>query len=235
MANIRHFLLVMALLITTWVYAQQQLQDSINYRQLKEISRMLEKGKPAANTWWYGWFWGYTAATVVQSGIAITSKNLGTRQDMYLGAGTTFLGAAGQLLTPMTAGKAPGKISNLSELTPSEREDKLFVAEELFRQSAEREKEGRSWKTHAICSVVNLGSGVITWIGFKRSIWAGLGNFALNTAISEAQIWSMPTRALRDYKYYIKSNKELKPLSHLNKLKWYVSAFPGGASVHLDF
>jgi hypothetical protein len=95
--------------------------------------------------------------------------------------------------------------------------------------------DGRSWKTHAICGVVNLSSGMITWLGFKRTVWAGLGNFALNTLISEAQIWSQPTRSIRDYKEYNKKYKSGTTSYYLKyKLKWFVSAYPGGIIVSLS-
>ncbi|MCK7538546.1 MAG: hypothetical protein MZV63_50095 [Marinilabiliales bacterium] len=48
---------------------------------------------------------------------------------------------------------------------------------ELLKMLAVREKEGRSWKTHAIAGAVNLSSGLITWLGFKRTVWDGIGEF----------------------------------------------------------
>ena len=125
-------------------------------------------------------------------------------QDMATGAATTLLGAVGQLITPMVPAKAPEELTNMAEKTVEERTIKLEFAEELLRKSAQREKSGRSWQTHAVAGVVNLSSGLITWLGFKRTIWAGIGNFALNTAVTEAQIWTQPTRAMKDYEGYCK-------------------------------
>jgi hypothetical protein len=213
--------------------AQTVSPDSITMEKIRSIQLMLDKGKPAANTWWYGWLTGYSVATVVQTGIAVSSNKLSNRQDMVLGAGTTLLGAAGQLLTPMVPAYASSRLSAYPERTAEENTIKLKAAEDLLRLSALREKEGRSWKTHAICETVNLGSGLITWVGFKRNIWAGLGNFALNTAISEAQIWSQPTRAIKDYKHYC--DKLKTGLSYKPEPRWQVNAYPGGIAFRLVF
>ena len=67
---------------------------------------------------------------------------------------------------------------------------------------AKREKSGKSWKIHALNGAVNLGSGLITWLGFKRSVWDGIINFAMNSAISELQILTQPTRTLKAYNLY---------------------------------
>jgi hypothetical protein len=216
--------------------AQPADQDTVTSARIHSISLMLENGRPAANAWWYGWLAGYSVATIAQSAIAASSNTLKTRQDMILGAGTTLLGAAGQLLTPMVPGVAPLRLSGFPERTPEERSIKLKQAEALLQSSALREIEGRSWKAHAVCEAVNLGSGLITWLGFKRSIWDGLGNFALNTVISEAQIWSQPTRAIKDYRHYReKVNPALPVVSLKAEPTWYISAFATGISVRLVF
>jgi hypothetical protein len=221
---------------TAHLRAQSISPDSLTAEKIQCISTMLVQGKPAANTWWYGWLAAYSVATIAQSAVAVKSGELKTRQDMVLSAGTTLLGAAGQLLTPMVPGYAPGRLAQFPERTAEERALKLVAAEDLLRLSAEREKTGRSWKSHAICSAVNLGSGLITWVGYNRNIWAGLGNFALNTAITEAQIWSQPTKAIRDYRHYCKKYKPGPNTTTLNPgMSWYVSAYPGGISIRLVF
>ena len=216
--------------------AQDEIPDSLVRVRIQNIQQMLEKGKPTAKIWWNGWLYGYSAATVVQSAVAITNPNLKTRQDMAIGAVTTFIGAAGQLIMPMVPVNAPEKLALIPGDTPDERITKLKKAEKLFIASAKREKDGRSWSMHAVSGAVNLGSGLITWLGFDRSLSAGLWNFALNTAITEAQIWSQPTRAIKDYTKYCEKYKNGIPQA-LYKAKpgLFVNAFPGGLSLRLRF
>jgi hypothetical protein len=216
--------------------AQNELSDAQTQEKLQVIKQMLEQGKPNANRWWYGWLIGYSAATIGQGAVFFASNDKETRQDMALGAATTFLGAMGQIITPRVPGTAPDRLADISESTPEERSNKLIKAEKLLRECALQEKFGRSWKTHAITGVVNLSSGLVVWLGFKRSIWEGLGNFALNTVITEVQIWTQPTRAITDYDDYIeKYNSGEKPGSRKSELSWSITLSPGKLGISILF
>jgi hypothetical protein len=215
---------------------QNNISDSLNKERIQYIQNVLDEGRPNANGWWYGWLYGYTAATVGQGAVFFLSSEKSTRQDMALGAGTTFLGAMGQIIAPMVPGKAPQSLSLMEEDTPEERSQKLVKAEELLKASALKEKVGRSWQYQTICGIVNVSSGMITWIGFKRNVWAGVGNFALNTVITEAQIWTQPTRAMKDYQEYCRKYKDgAIPTAMKPEHKWYVNIYPGGIGVKLVF
>jgi hypothetical protein len=229
-------IIVILLLRSINISAQTVLPDSVVTERIQIIQSMLDQGKPNANLWWYGWLAGYSAATIGQGAVFVTTNDKSLRQDMAVGAATTFLGALGQIVTPMVPGYAPDRLKMISGSTREERLQKLKSAEELLKQSALREKSGRSWQTHAIATVVNAGSGLITWLAFKRDIWAGLENFALNTCITEAQIWTQPTKAVRDYKNYCKLYKSgenqvvIKP-----ETMWYVSGYAGGIKLKIVF
>lgn len=230
------FFLIILLFQFSKLVAQNPIPDSLVKQRINYIQKMLDEGKPAAKLWWNGWFYGYSAATVVQGAVSLTSAKLETRQDMVLGAATTLVGAVGQLIMPMTPASAPRKLALLPEDSPEERIVKLNEAEQLLEASAMREKDGRSWKMHAASSAVNLSSGLVTWLGFDRTIQSGLINFAINEAITEVQIWTQPTRAIKDYKNYCEKYKNglpsalYKPKTHL-----YVNAFYGGLTLRLLF
>ena len=218
------------------VSARETLPDSLVKVRLAAIRQTLERGKPNAGRWWTGWLIGYGAATVGQGVVYATSRDKRTRQDMALGAATTGLGVIGQLLTPMIPADAPDRLAVLSEANPEERMNKLSAAETLLKQCAAREKEGRSWKIHAITGAVNLGSGLVAWLGFRRCMGDGIANFALNTLITEAQIWTQPTRAVRDYDDFLRRHPSTaRSDDRPNKIYWSVNAVPGGVgiSIHL--
>jgi len=218
------------------LFAQNEIPDSLVKERIDHIQNSLNEGKPAAKLWWNGWLYGYSAATVVQGAVFISSDELKTRQDMALGAATTLVGAVGQLIMPMTPASAPGKLALIPGDTPEERINKLKKAEELFEASSKREKDGRSWKMHALSSAINLSSGMITWLGFDRTIKAGLINFAINEVITEAQIWTQPTRAIKDYKVYCERYKSGLPSAlYKPKAQLFVNAFPGGVALKLVF
>lgn len=238
--NRSNFIIILFILIFIFqpviVLSQDEIPDSLINKRIQYIQNVLDKGKPNANCWWYGWLIGYSAATIGQGAVGISSDVKGTRQDMFLGAATTFLGAAGQIITPMTSGSAPDLIAQMADDTHEARLQKLSDAEKLLKESALREETGRSWQAHAISGVVNLTSGLIPWFGFRRNVWAGVENFALNTVITEAQIWTQPTKAMKDYQNYCQKFKPgEKPVSLKPDITWFVGVAPGGIDVKIVF
>jgi hypothetical protein len=214
------------------LFAREALPDSLVRERLAAIRQALERGAPGAGRWWTGWLIGYGAATIGQGIVCATSEDKRMRQDMALGAVTTGLGVIGQLLTPMIPADAPDRLSAFPETGPDERLNKLTYGETLLKECAAREEEGRSWKVHALTGVVNLGSGLVAWLGFRRCLGDGLANFALNTVVTEAQIWTQPTRAVRDYEDYLRrhpsaSRVETRPRGII----WSVHAVPGGIGI----
>jgi hypothetical protein len=216
--------------------AQDGLSDSQIEARVQYIQQALQHGKPAANRWWYGWLIGYSSATFAQGAIGLASKDHETRQDMSLGAATTFLGAMGQIIAPMVPGSAAARLASLPENTPEERKEKLRKAEKLLKACALREKSGRSWQAHAITGGANLCSGLIVWLGFKRSPWEGFGNFALNTAVTELQIWTQPTSAIKDYDTYCSRGKSGQEMGYVrSELNWFVAIYPGRLAISVVF
>lgn len=138
-------------------------RDTTPGRDLPEIQMTALKDKAGAEGWWYAWLAGYSAATVGQGVIYLTSDDKTLRQDMVLGAATTFLGAMGQLITPVLPKNSD--YPTYREYASGKEPMSADQAAGLLKALAAREKEGRSWKTHAIAGVVNLSSGLITWLG----------------------------------------------------------------------
>ena len=218
------------------VAAQNEIPDSLVKERINHIQSILDAGKPASKLWWNAWLYGYSAATIVQGSVFLASNELKTRQDMALGAATSLVGAVGQLIMPMTPAKAPGKLALIPGDTPEERINKLNKAEELSEASATREKDGRSWQMHVVSSAINLSSGMITWLGFNRTIQSGLINFAINEVITETQIWTQPTRAIKEYEKYCEKYKNgLPSAKNKPKSQLFVNAFPGGLALRLVF
>ena len=208
--------------------------DSVTGNPQQDIQLTALRDRSALQGWWYGWLAGYSAATVGQGIVYIASDDKALRQDMALGAATTLLGALGQLITPVLPKDAG--YPSYREFISGERTLSSDQAAELLRLLAAREKEGRSWKTHAIAGVVNLGSGLITWLGYKRTFMDGLENFAINTVITEAQIWTQPVRARKDYEKYRQTlQTEADAMAVKPSGEWTFSAWPGGFALSLDF
>jgi hypothetical protein len=216
--------------------AQNEIPDSLVVERIQYIKNTLEHDNTNTKRWWYGWLGGYSAATLGQGVVYFASNEKGTRQDMALGAATTLLGAAGQLISPLIPRKEPERLNSITESTGIERLNELAIAEKLFEECAMQEKLARSWKNHALCSAVNLGGGLITWLGFKRSFGDGVGYFVLNTAITETQIWTQPTLAKRNYKkYHQKYRENEEGISYSPEVNWYLEAYLGGLGIRVVF
>lgn len=214
-----------------------QTEDSDNVsRRILSIQQSLELSQNRLDFWWYGWLTTYGAATIGQGIVGLSSSDLSLRQDMLLGAGTTLLGAAFQLITPLSTRTMVHELAAMPANTDEEKKLKLLAAERFFAEIARKEKEGRSWQIHALNTAVNLGSGLITWLGFKRTVWDGVSNFLLNTVITETQIWTQPTRALKAYekysKLYIENDGILKKRS-LTEIN--LKASPSSVSLAIRF
>jgi hypothetical protein len=216
--------------------AQNELPDSVITKRIHFIQSTLEQDKLKTQYWWYGWLGGYSAATVVQGAFFLGSTELKTRQDMALGATTTFLGVVGQFITPIRPGNETERLNALKENTKEEQLNKLKIAEDLLNDIGKREKLARNWKSHLLPTAVDLGSGLITWLAFDRSVWAGVGNFAFNLAITESQIWSQPMLARRNYLKYQKSilNGE-GDFSLAPRVNWYLGAYANGVGIKVVF
>jgi hypothetical protein len=208
--------------------------DSLTGNKLPDLQITALKDKSALQGWWYGWLAGYSAATAGQAIVYFASEDKILRQDMALGAATTMLGAVGQLISPVLTGGAD--YPSYREYVRGEQTMSSEQAAELLKALAAREKEGRSWKTHALAGVVNLGSGLVTWLGYKRTFMDGLENFAINTVITEAQIWTQPLRARRDYEKYCQMlQSESCTVPEKPSGEWTFSAWSGGFALRLDF
>ena len=230
------FLILILSFEFTPLQAQNEIPDSLVIVRLQNIQNILDHDKTNTQRWWYGWLVGYSAATVVQGAIYFSSNETKMRQDMALGAATTLLGAAGQLISPLIPGTEPEQLNSISATSGSERLNKLAFAEKLLKDCARREKLAGSWKYHALCSSVNLGGGLITWLGFNRSVWAGVGYFVINSAITETQIWTQPTLAKRNYKKHLQKYPENGDgISYAPSVNYYLQAYPGGIGIKVVF
>jgi hypothetical protein len=200
---------------------------------MQDFQYMVKHDKKGALTWWYSWIGGYTAATIGQGIVILSTDDRSLRQDMALGAATTFLGAVGTLFTPIVPGKASMQKLGFQAGDSIQSEDYYLT---MLKEIAEREKAGRSWKMHAVTGAVNVGSGLITWLGFKRTIWDGVINFALNSAITEAQIWSQPMRGVKDYNSYCNEKTgEVPPILKKPQSRLYIGSYPGGLMFRVVF
>jgi len=230
--------------LTGGVLAQEtaDLSDEQVKERLGFLENALISAQPRAKLWWYGWIAGFSTAAAVQGGLAVanwdkTGDDKDFAEDMLVGGATCAIGAAGQLIFPFVPAYGPKALPAMPEGTPEERQAKLVKTEELLRQCAKKEKEGRGWLTHGLNLGVNVTAGLVTVLAFDRPWSDGLVTFAVSESISLLNIFSQPTRARRDLKNY-EIRFQGKPGVYREAGAtpiWNFSIFPGGIHIGLKF
>ena len=238
----RLVLAVLGLLLVSVTYGAEKVvvkDDSLSIspltNQLTLLEKILHSNERSAEKWWITWTALYAAATVGQGAVAIATNDLSTRQDMIVGAGTTVLGMASQLFTPVSTEFKFIGADSIARLSDAEKQLRLTQGEEILKKQAQIAQAGKGWQVHALSGAVNLASGLITWIGFKRSFGEGVFNFALNTVITETQIWTQPIRAKKDYKQYLQAKNRGFGPSLAHTPEWYGQVSPASCSFGIRF
>ncbi|HVN76547.1 MAG TPA: hypothetical protein VMT19_09535 [Thermoanaerobaculaceae bacterium] len=204
------------------------LTDAEVAARLDFIQGSLDRGRAAADVWWNGWLAGYGAATLGQVAAYAETDSEKSKQDMRVGAATTALGAIGQLVFPLDAGRLAVRLRAILGDTPEARRAKLAAAEAFLRRSAAQEELGRSWQAHAVAGAVNVAAGLVIWKHYKRPARDGLAAFAVGELISEIQIFTQPTRAIRDRREYESRSSFAPPGAAAGPRRaWYVGVTPG--------
>ncbi len=256
--------LILALFLSgpagAWTQEHQTPADDEAQARLGFIAQALAAAQPRARTWWYGWIAGYSAGTVVSWGLAKAHwkdskpdpanpdgpriRDREFAEDMLVGGATFALGVGGLMISPFTPASAAAKLKLLPEETPDNRRIKLLRAEELLRQCAKREKEGRGWLTHLLNIGVNAAAGVVTSVAFDRPWTDGLVTFAVGESVSLLNIFTQPTRAIRDLEAYesggwqkrtLSGNAALPGPGSAPRLSIVSGPVPGGFAVAVKF
>jgi len=244
--NRRRIIIALALMAALSGEALAQQTADLSDEQVQErlgfLENALVSAQPRAKLWWYGWIAGYSAAALVQGGLAAanwdkTGDDKDFAEDMLVGGATCALGAGGLLISPFVPAYRPAALQSMPEGTPEERRAKLLKAEELMHECAKREKDGRGWLTHGLNLGVNAAAGLVTVLVFDRPWSEGLLTFAISEGVSLLNIFTQPRRAQRDLKNY-----EIKFLEKPGIYRegaaeptWYVSVHPGGISLGMRF
>ena len=232
------FIVLMACITLLSSAAMAQKAGALSDEQVKErlnyIQTNLDGGQAGAQAWWYGWMGGYTVLTGAQLGIAFSTSEKETKQDMLVGGITSGLGLAGKLITPFTPAYAPSRLRAMPGDTPEERRAKLAEAENYLKRSSEVEYDGRGWFNQTLNFVVNAGAAVFLCAYFKRPYEDGMFTFIVGMAISEVDIISQPMRATRDWKAY-RAKYYGEEKAALPENNWFVTVLPMGFAAGFHF
>lgn len=211
-----------------------QINDSAVTKRIERLQYDLKKDQRANKIWWNSWLAAYSVGTVVQITSGIINEDIAWKQDMYLGGGLTALGVASLLISPVV--KVDGDYyRSVDGLSFDEQKNLLKELESLYEASANWEEIGRSWQIHALTIGVNMVGGVVTWLVFDRTPLVGFVNFAINTVVTEAQIWTQPILAQKGWGKY-NADFSVKEKDYFgSKAQLSLIAMPGRVSLRLSF
>jgi hypothetical protein len=229
----------------------QALSDEQVRERLGFIENALYSAQPRAKTWWFGWIAGYSAGAVVMGSLAAghwkdvkrdpqTGEKVpdrGFAEDMLVGSATFALGVGGLLIDPFVPAYGPNRLRGMPEATSDECRLKLQRAEELLRECARRERDGRGWLTQLLNLSANAAAGLVTVLAFDRPWSDGLLTFATGEAVSLLNIYTQPRRAIRELENYEVRymGKQRAYFKRPGERRFYFGLYPGGFSLGMRF
>ena len=209
MTRLRHTLIAILITLTAWAtpgYAQQAVQsrDDISDEELDQRLKFIETRlgglNPNASYWQYGWTGFYAAAAVAQAALAIDEDDNDDETNYIVGAVKSTGALTQMLLKPLPTVKSFERFGSMPAQTRSERLRKLQQGEALLRENAERAQQRYGWKRHLIGIGANLvGGAVIAAYGDSSD---AVTSTVIGIAVSEANIWTEPERAVTDLDDY---------------------------------
>lgn len=146
----------------------------------------------------------------------------GPQADLYVGAGSSFIGFAGQLILPLSVKSDQTQLENHINMAgrAAERCKLLEHAEQVFIENAENEAEGVHWLMHGANVLINVGAMLILGLGFDR--WdSGAINATAGIALGELMIFSQPTGLIDDLERYRRGE-----IGDLDKTAWQWNLAP---------
>jgi hypothetical protein len=172
--------------------------ESNRSERINFIQTSFDEGETRAKLWSYSWTGLYGVLTGVQTFQALYTRH--DRTSNIVGASQSLLGVAALIIDPFHARSSGRALRELSASTPEEQQHKLDIAESWLERNAKQEKFGRSWLTHVLALAVTGIGGAIIW--HNDGSKSGMTSILAGIAVSEAQIWTQPTKAVTDDSEY---------------------------------
>jgi hypothetical protein len=170
-------------------------------QRLSFIATRLAGQAPNARYWQYGWTGFYAASAAAQGLLAVDTDDNDDEVNYIVGAVKSSGALAQMLIRPLPAVESSTRLQAMPSESRAERIRKLERGEALLRENAARAAGRSGWKRHLIGIGANLvGGAVIAAYGDSDD---AVTSTLIGIAVSEANIWTEPSRAaddLRDYR-----------------------------------
>jgi len=192
------------------------------------IQRSFDLGQNSAKLWSYTWI-GVDAVGSLQAIPAIFSGH--QRTSNIVGASESLLGLTAMIVYPFYARSSGDDLRKLPESTTEELKFKLDKAESWLKRNYKQEELGRSWLAHAGVLAVSMAGGGIIW--HNDGFQSGLTNALACLVLGEVQIWTQPTRNIRDYDNYRRKYKSA--YNGISETDYFIVPSPNGIIAGVRF
>ena len=218
----------------TWAEQANTLSAEISSseldQRLKFVEARLDRQAPDARRWQNGWT-GFHAASIAVQAVLTVDADDSDDEVNYLVGTVKSTGALAQLLIkPMPAVQSASRFRAMPAESREERMQKLMQGEALLHENAERAATRTGWKRHLIGIGANLigGAAIAAWGDSSDAVTSTL----LGIAVSEASIWTEPSRAGNDLKDY-QENKWMR--RQTSEVSWHVVPLARRVEVNIRF
>ena len=199
-------------------------------QRLEFIEARLDRQAPDARRWQNGWTGFHAASIAVQAVLAVDADDSDDEANYLVGAVKSTGALAQMLIKPMPAVQSATRFQAMPAQSRDERLQKLMQGEALLHENAERAATRTGWKRHLVGIGANLIGGVAI-AAFGDSSDA-VTSTLLGIAVSEASIWTEPSRASNDLKDY-QENKWMR--RQTSEVSWHIVPLARRVEVNIRF
>jgi len=220
----------------TSAFADSVSDDELS-RRIDFIQSRLDDGTKNAKRWQYSWLGINGGVAAAQFGLAASQTDEDEKNDQYdniVGGISNVLAVGDLVFNPLDSWNAAGKLQNFPQETDEEKKAKLLFAEQLLKDCADREIYGRSWVAHGLAGLVSLiGGAAIALDEDEEGDYRyddGAIFFASSLLFAEIQIFTMPTRSIKDWETYsaMSFDGSRATINKSHEIDYFITASPKG-------
>jgi hypothetical protein len=199
-------------------------------QRLEFVETRLAMQDHKARYWQQGWTGFHAASIVVQGLFAVDADDSDDEVNYIVGAVKSTGALTQMLIKPMPAVENTSRFQAMPAQSREERFRKLKQGEALLHENAERAATRTGWKRHLVGIGANLiGGAAIAVFGDSSD---AVTSTLLGITVSEANIWTEPSRASNDLKDY-QENKWMR--RETTDISWHIVPLARRVEVNIRF
>jgi hypothetical protein len=208
-----------------------ELSDAEVQARLARIEAIYRARETYADYWYWGFGTLFAGASLVQTGIAVGTRDRLKRVDSIVGATTATLGVYAVATTPVRDGTPTQDLRKLPRCTPEDRRRSLTMAETMLRYDAAAEKRARKWTEHLNGVLVSGGAFAILYYGYglKPQAWMKAASGVL---FGQGRVLLAPQQARDGWREY---QALYRPVLTTPEPTWGLIPFLSGAALTVKF